>query len=402
MMGVLGEGRARVLDERTITPAALASLRLPGALFKMDVNETLSGSSQPTPWKLRGREPRPRARTTRGSRMVATMIKFVCATCRERLSVSEQFAGRKGACPSCGSINRVPLRGFAETRGTTLTRSVAQSRMASRASASVKTREPELIRAGSTLDGTSHTAGHKSANGFAHAHGNGHTGQTSAPMDVTAPSYVDRRGRIEPAVAPSPVPRRTSIPPVQPVHVAIPHAPVPTAETVDPGYIKLHDAAPAVSSPSAASVATSAYATSPIADTSAATSLVAPDTSSGSTAGHSFLAAAVAALPEHVAETHVHVFAQRHTLAADQLTPGERWRQAFASEDQQPSRWGRILPWGRKSSAGAAESAFAANLDDESIPTAVKIGLLLGGVLCLVGVIYGVLHLMLWVGAGVK
>src|SRR5688572_6353918 len=39
--------------------------------------------------------------------MVA-MIRFACGTCNERLSVPAKFAGRKGACPSCHAVNRVP------------------------------------------------------------------------------------------------------------------------------------------------------------------------------------------------------------------------------------------------------------------------------------------------------
>jgi hypothetical protein len=37
-----------------------------------------------------------------------TMIRFTCASCGERLSVPEQYAGRKGVCPNCRNINRVP------------------------------------------------------------------------------------------------------------------------------------------------------------------------------------------------------------------------------------------------------------------------------------------------------
>src|SRR3954467_3541868 len=36
------------------------------------------------------------------------MIRFSCGTCGEKLSVPERYAGRKGACPNCGSVNRVP------------------------------------------------------------------------------------------------------------------------------------------------------------------------------------------------------------------------------------------------------------------------------------------------------
>lgn len=36
------------------------------------------------------------------------MIRFPCGACGEKLSVPEKYAGRKGACPNCGSVNRVP------------------------------------------------------------------------------------------------------------------------------------------------------------------------------------------------------------------------------------------------------------------------------------------------------
>jgi phage FluMu protein Com len=41
----------------------------------------------------------------------AVMIRFRCASCDEKLSVPEKFGGRKGTCPNCGSVNRVPLPG---------------------------------------------------------------------------------------------------------------------------------------------------------------------------------------------------------------------------------------------------------------------------------------------------
>ena len=37
------------------------------------------------------------------------MIRFACGTCKERLVVPDRHAGRKGKCPKCGTINRVPL-----------------------------------------------------------------------------------------------------------------------------------------------------------------------------------------------------------------------------------------------------------------------------------------------------
>ena len=39
--------------------------------------------------------------------MVA-MIRFACGTCNERLSVPVKHAGRRGVCPSCRAVNRVP------------------------------------------------------------------------------------------------------------------------------------------------------------------------------------------------------------------------------------------------------------------------------------------------------
>jgi len=44
------------------------------------------------------------------------MIKFVCASCGERLSVPDQHGGRKGLCPICQGVNRIPLKGYAETQ----------------------------------------------------------------------------------------------------------------------------------------------------------------------------------------------------------------------------------------------------------------------------------------------
>ena len=43
------------------------------------------------------------------------MIKFVCGGCGERLSVPDQHGGRKGVCPTCQTVNRIPLKGYAET-----------------------------------------------------------------------------------------------------------------------------------------------------------------------------------------------------------------------------------------------------------------------------------------------
>jgi predicted RNA-binding Zn-ribbon protein involved in translation (DUF1610 family) len=36
------------------------------------------------------------------------MIRFSCASCKEKLVVPDRHAGRRGKCPNCGSINRVP------------------------------------------------------------------------------------------------------------------------------------------------------------------------------------------------------------------------------------------------------------------------------------------------------
>ena len=41
------------------------------------------------------------------------VIRFACASCGEKLSVPQKYAGRKGACPSCGGVNRVPGGAFA-------------------------------------------------------------------------------------------------------------------------------------------------------------------------------------------------------------------------------------------------------------------------------------------------
>lgn len=36
------------------------------------------------------------------------MIRFVCKACSEKLAVPARFAGRRGRCPACGAVNRVP------------------------------------------------------------------------------------------------------------------------------------------------------------------------------------------------------------------------------------------------------------------------------------------------------
>ena len=36
------------------------------------------------------------------------MIRFACGTCKERLVVPAHHAGRRGKCPNCGAVNRVP------------------------------------------------------------------------------------------------------------------------------------------------------------------------------------------------------------------------------------------------------------------------------------------------------
>jgi hypothetical protein len=45
------------------------------------------------------------------------MIKFVCTSCGERLSVPDQHAGRKGICPNCHAVNRIPQKAGAESAG---------------------------------------------------------------------------------------------------------------------------------------------------------------------------------------------------------------------------------------------------------------------------------------------
>lgn len=46
------------------------------------------------------------------------MIRFACGKCAERLVVPEQYAGRKGKCPRCGTTTRVPLIGATNTQQT--------------------------------------------------------------------------------------------------------------------------------------------------------------------------------------------------------------------------------------------------------------------------------------------
>jgi hypothetical protein len=37
------------------------------------------------------------------------MIRFACDTCKEKLVVPDLHAGRRGKCPNCGALNRVPM-----------------------------------------------------------------------------------------------------------------------------------------------------------------------------------------------------------------------------------------------------------------------------------------------------
>lgn len=36
------------------------------------------------------------------------VVRFACGTCKDRLVVPARHAGRRGKCPNCGTINRVP------------------------------------------------------------------------------------------------------------------------------------------------------------------------------------------------------------------------------------------------------------------------------------------------------
>lgn len=161
--------------------------------------------------------------------MTATMIKFVCNGCGERLSVPERFAGRKGACPNCKAVNRVPLRGFPENK----------------TAASVRT--PSEISSAARVNG----------NGAAHANGNGHGAATLTP------ALADRRGLIQPAVPPiEPAPSRMrSLIDPPPAKVKTPepaHEPIngnggyvhPLVEAVSAPAMDWSEPAPATTAPS--------------------------------------------------------------------------------------------------------------------------------------------------------
>ena len=45
------------------------------------------------------------------------MIRFRCPECRERVRVSDSFAGKKGRCPFCHNIYRIPTESEPETAG---------------------------------------------------------------------------------------------------------------------------------------------------------------------------------------------------------------------------------------------------------------------------------------------
>lgn len=146
--------------------------------------------------------------------MTATMIKFVCGGCGERLSVPERFAGRKGACPNCKSINRVPLRGFPENKAAA------------------------PVHAASEISAVSRANG----NGAAHTHGNG-SGATTL-----TPELADRRGRIQTAVPPveAATSRMRSLIDPPPAKVK---APEPVREPANSNGTYVHPLVEAVSAP---------------------------------------------------------------------------------------------------------------------------------------------------------
>lgn len=147
--------------------------------------------------------------------MTATMIKFLCNGCQERLSVPERFAGRKGACPNCKTINRVPLRGFPENQ------TAATARPASESSA--------VVRA--------------NGNGAAHINGNG-----KGTATLTPPGLSDLRGRIQPAVPPIEVPpaRMRSIIDPPPANIKVSE---PAREPVNGNGTYVHPLVEAVNAP---------------------------------------------------------------------------------------------------------------------------------------------------------
>lgn len=54
------------------------------------------------------------------------MIRFACGTCKERLVVPAHHAGRRGKCPNCGTVNRVPKASeFAEPEAATSVTAIA-------------------------------------------------------------------------------------------------------------------------------------------------------------------------------------------------------------------------------------------------------------------------------------
>ncbi len=281
--------------------------------------------------------------------MTATMIKFVCGTCGERLSVPERFAGRKGACPGCGAVNRVPLRGFAET-----------ATPPARAATSERTT----------------TAARVNGNGTAVARVHGGT------ATVVAPSAPAHRGPIEPAVKP----------------VEAPPSRVRT----------LLDPPPPVAPPVAPPKKRSAPAPQP--------EPMAPVNGNGHGNGNPYayvhpLVEAVAAPPSDLADplfipappvvlTEADGAAPRNhgVLAADELTPGERWKRAWEEPRQgglARKVLGAILSRGATEETATRTTARARTLDDGfSLPA--KIGMLLGAVTGLVGMIYLVLYFLLW------
>jgi hypothetical protein len=74
------------------------------------------------------------------------MIKFLCVSCGERLSVPDQNAGRKGVCPTCRAVNRIPLKGFPETQPNTPTVARSADKPFATPADSLQAKSPESHR----------------------------------------------------------------------------------------------------------------------------------------------------------------------------------------------------------------------------------------------------------------
>lgn len=132
---------------------------------------------------------------------MVVMIRFTCGTCNERLSVPGKFAGRRGACPTCGAVNRVPAASEAPSVA------AAPGRF-------------ERVASASSSTSALHTGGGAAV---AEGRGHGHAHRTEPPA-----ARVTVRETVWRSIDPPTVDRQPASPPsASPPPPAPPSAPAP-------------------------------------------------------------------------------------------------------------------------------------------------------------------------------